>query len=284
MRYNFLRFPGGKFKAVTLSYDDGIKDDIRMLEILNKYGIKSTFNLNSDWMNWNDRIPIETIRSELLSKGHEIAVHGAEHIAPGVARPEIVIADILRCREGLEKKFGLIIRGMAYPDSGITRMHGENTYENIRSYIASLGIVYARTLGGDNKSFMLPVDFLKWMPSCHHSNPELAQYVDAFLSIKENELRSANRYPRLFYLWGHSFEFERENNWEILENFCERMSGKDDTWYATNIEIYEYVEAFNRLVTSVDGKKIYNPTLKTIWMDIDGVQYKVESGETIQVK
>ena len=34
MKYNYLRFPEGKAKAITLSYDDGSKDDIRFLEII----------------------------------------------------------------------------------------------------------------------------------------------------------------------------------------------------------------------------------------------------------
>ena len=40
-----MRFPGGKAKAVTLSYDDGSKDDIKFLEIINQYNLKCTFNL-----------------------------------------------------------------------------------------------------------------------------------------------------------------------------------------------------------------------------------------------
>ena len=43
-------FPGGKFKALTMSYDDGYMEDIRLIEIFNQYGIKGTFNLNSELM------------------------------------------------------------------------------------------------------------------------------------------------------------------------------------------------------------------------------------------
>ena len=37
----------GKKKAVTFSFDDGIEQDVRAIEILDKYGLKATFNLNS---------------------------------------------------------------------------------------------------------------------------------------------------------------------------------------------------------------------------------------------
>jgi peptidoglycan/xylan/chitin deacetylase (PgdA/CDA1 family) len=46
----FLRFPEGKFKAVTLSYDDGDKSDIRIAKVLNAHKMKGTFNINSAWM------------------------------------------------------------------------------------------------------------------------------------------------------------------------------------------------------------------------------------------
>ncbi len=42
----FMRFSGGRMKALTLSYGDGVRQDVRMMEILNKHGIKCAFNLN----------------------------------------------------------------------------------------------------------------------------------------------------------------------------------------------------------------------------------------------
>ena len=38
----------GKMKAVTLSYDDGVAQDIRLIELLDRYGLRATFNLNPD--------------------------------------------------------------------------------------------------------------------------------------------------------------------------------------------------------------------------------------------
>lgn len=48
-RYKMLRFPGFRMKALTLSYDDGVRADCMLMDILNRYGIKCTFNLNSGW-------------------------------------------------------------------------------------------------------------------------------------------------------------------------------------------------------------------------------------------
>ena len=178
----------------------------------------------------------------------------------------------------------MIIRGMAYPDSGVTRMHNGNSYENIRSFLSNLGIVYARSLAADNNSFHIPEDFLRWIPTAHHINANLFPWAESFVSIDESTLRSANRYPRLFYLWGHAYEFDNNNNWDLIERFCDLIGGKEDTWYATNIEICDYVKAYESLIWSADARMVYNPTLIDIWMWSDGRIYCVRSGERIKIQ
>ncbi len=283
MRYRFLRFPQGKFKAVTFSYDDGCRWDIRLAEIFNKYGLKGTFNLNSDWFGKNEQdwhLTKEEIQKNIVDAGHEIATHGAQHRANGNLRTIDGIQDVLKCRLGLEKDFNMIVRGLAYPDTGIRQFQNGANIENISHYLKELDIVYARTLGEINDSFSLPQDWYQWMPTAHHDDKETIELVEKFVDLKEQSYH-ARREPKLFYLWGHSFEFHEKNNWERIEEICEKLSGKEDTWYATNIEIYEYVNAYNSLVFSADSSKIYNPTLKQIWMDIDGKLYTIKPGETL---
>lgn len=283
VRYRFLRFPNGLAKAVTLSYDDGCAEDVRFVETITKYGLKCTFNFNSIALR-SKNLPDELVKELILDKGHEVAVHGALHRANGLISCQDGIKDVLDCRLELESRFGRIIRGMAYPDTGITKFHNGTTYEMVKSYLTELGIAYARTLGGDNNGFYLPSDWHAWMPSCRHANPDTLKYIDEFLKINlEPWVYSAVRQPRLFYMWGHSYEFERENNWELLDQICKKLSGRDDIWYATNIEIYDYVEAYNSLQFSADGSLCHNPTALTVWFDVDGITYSVKSGETVKI-
>jgi len=280
MRYMFMRFPNGKAKAVTLSYDDGCKDDIRFSDVISKAGLKCTFNLNSCKFP-NGALSKEQVQTLFLSRGHEIAVHGEYHRAEGLIRPIEGIREVLDCRIGLEEMFGIIIRGMAYPDSGIRIIANGTSYENIKKYLTDLDIAYARTLGADNNSFELPSDWHAWMPSAHHTNPNIMELIDEFMNLDVTSVENrTRRNPKLFYLWGHSFEFERNNNWDLLDDICEKLAGKDDIWYATNIEIYEYVQAYNSLVYSADGSLVYNPTLLDIWFDVDGTLHCIKSGET----
>ena len=284
MKYNFLRFPGGKVKAVTFSYDDGCKDDIRMVEILNKYGLKCTFNLVGKTV--EEEIPLtkEFIKNNILAKGHEIANHGYDHRSQSKIRALEGIRDIIDCRIALEKAFGIIIQGMAIPDNVINRFLEPDAYERVKKYIGELEIAYVRSAAGDNDKFKLPEDWHNWIPTAHHDNPAVMEYIDKFVALDVDKLYKLDRTPKLFYLWGHSYEFERNQNWEHLEEICQKLSGKDDIWYATNIEIYDYVQAYNGLKYSADSNLVYNPTLLDIWFDVDGTMYCVKSGETIMIQ
>ncbi len=283
--YKFMRFPGGKAKTVTLSYDDGYVSDKKFSDVITKAGLKCTFNLTSSKR--INRLTTEEIKEYFLDRGHEIAVHGAMHRAEGNLRPIEGIREVLDCRIELEERFGIIIRGMAYPDSGITLMTNGANYESIKSYLTDLDIAYARTLGGDNEQFNLPEDWHAWMPSAHNTNPKILEMIDNFLAIDISpRVYPARRAPRLFYMWGHTPEFDSENGWELLDQICGKFANREDIWCATNMEIYEYTEAYNSLIYSADGCTVYNPTLFDIWFDTfdtDAHLHCIKPGETIKL-
>lgn len=288
MKYRFLRFPEGKLRAVTFSYDDGVNQDIRFAKMLTDYGMKGTFNVNSGVLGNKTRhgyrISYDEMKEHILSLGHEIAVHGKYHVASAAAAPIDCLRDALACREELETGLDMIIRGMAYPDSGIRNSANGNSYDQVRNLLSSIGIVYSRTLGGDNCDFKLPTDWLAWMPTAHHSNPKIFDWIDQFVNIDPKALYSSHNYPRLFYIWGHTYEFESEGGWEHIEKVCKAISGQEDVWYATNIEIYDYVKAYDSLIFNVNSTKVYNPTLTDVWFNADGKNYLVKSGETLEIK
>lgn len=283
MKYNFLRFPGGKAKAVTMSYDDGVKDDIRFLETINKYKMKCTFNLVGNNVKNEIGLSKEFIKENMLGKGHEVANHGFNHRALDSVRTIEGVQEVLNSRLTLEQELGIIIRGMAFPDRTVNRFQKPLVYEKVKNYLKELDIVYARCAGGDNDKFELPEDWYNWTATAHHNNPQIMEYIDKFINLNLSDLYIASRSPKLFYVWGHSFEFDRKNNWELLDDICKKLSGREDIWYATNIEIYEYVQAYDSLVYSADGTLVYNPTLIDVWFDIDGSVHCVKSGETKKI-
>ena len=280
MAYRFLRYPDGKAKAVTFSYDDGVRQDLRLAEICSRYGIKCTFNLCK--VTGQSKLSAEDIQKNMLDAGHEIAVHGYNHNAPGNCTDIEIVNDVLDCRKNLETTFNRIVRGMAYPDCGITVVD-QTRYAQIKRILQGLGIVYSRTLRGDNNDFRLPNDFHAWMPTAHHINPKVIEWAKEFANLDVNTLYHSAHHPRLFYLWGHSYEFDNDNNWELIENLCGILGQKDDTWYATNMEIYEYVSAWNALAFNAEGTRVYNPTAADVWFVADKKDYCVKSGCTLDL-
>ncbi len=272
----FMRFPEGRTKALTFSYDDGTVSDKRLIEIFDRYALKGTFNLNSllfseECRDWHGRMDEDETYETFADAPHEIALHGARHIfLDRVSLPEAV-NEIVQNRVWLENKFNRIVRGMAYP----YRAYGGE----IREAVKFAGAVYARTTDSTH-SFALPGDWLELNPTCHHGDSRLFELADRFLSARpERELKE--RDPMLFYVWGHSYEFDDNENWDLIENFAKRMSGRKDIWYATNIQIYDYVRAYKSLVFSIDGERTFNPSALPVWIEIRGRVYRIDGGKTV---
>ncbi len=284
MRYRFMRFPEGKGKAVTFSYDDGSKHDVRLAEIFNKHNLKCTFNLNGEELrrDWDYCMTTEEAKA-ILDAGHEIAIHGLEHRAPGTIRAIEGIKEVLDCRRELEKRYGRIIRGMAYPDGGISGFCNGATREDVYAYLRALDIAYARSLDEGNFNISLPEDWYDWHPTAHHASDKMESYINAFLSIDRSPKGhpTSDAVPLVFYVWGHSAEFSYDDSWERIEYICGRLAGEKDIWYATNMEIYEYTKAYEALVWNAEGDMVYNPTLVDIWFDFDGKLFTVKSGQTL---
>lgn len=270
----YMRFPEGRSKALTFSYDDGVKADLRLLEIFKKYGLKGTFNLNNllfDCENWHGRMNEEQTYNAFAGSGQEIAVHGARHIFLEKVPLAEAVNEILSNRDYLEKKFGTVVRGMAYP---------YNSYnDEIVGVLGALGIDYARTTESSH-SFGVPRDWLRLKPTCHHGDPELGPLCERFLNHSpEDEFK--HREPQLFYIWGHSYEYDDNHNWNIIEGLAQKLGGRGDIWYATNGKIYRYVKAYERLEFSVDGERVYNPSCVTVYIELRGRVYAVEGGKEI---
>lgn len=112
---------------------------------------------------------------------------------------------------------------------------------------------------------------MKWRGTCHH-NERLMEHTNRFLNTK-NLFQ-----PWLFYIWGHSYEFDENNNWEMFEEFCKTAGGRGDIWYATNIEVCEYINAYKSLKFSADLKMVQNTTATDIFIEADGERIKIPAG------
>jgi len=266
---SFPFFPGGRRKALTLSYDDGVVQDIRLLDILNRYGLKGTFHLNSG-ITGENKVP--SARVAEVYRGHEISAHCVTHPWLTTLPLESLAWEILEDRRRLEALAGYPVRGMSYP-------YGDYNAE-VLSRLPHYGIGYARTTRSHGQ-FSLPEDFLQWHPTCHHAK-DLAAKTDEFLNAPNRAGR-----PLLFYVWGHSYEFDRNlenNNWEMIEAFAAKVAPEKETvWFATNIEIYDYLTALRRLRLGVSGRLVENQSHLTLWIAIEGKPHALAPGERLSI-
>lgn len=264
VRYGF--FPGNKRKALTMSYDDGVVQDRRLVEIFNKYGIKGSFHLNSASLGKERHIDASEVAT--LYAGHEVSVHTLTH--PFLERvPAMeVVREVIEDRKNLEELCGYLVRGMSYPFG---------TYSaQLMDQLKDLGIVCSRTTKSTDR-FNIPENFLEWHPTCHHRENIMAK-LERFKN---------DRYGmRLFYVWGHAYELDQEienNNWQMIEDFCAAASNDPEVWYATNIEIYDYVTAMRSVVLSADCTMAYNPSAIDVILEVDGEPVTVPAGKTVKL-
>lgn len=265
MRIRFDRFPGGKSRGLTLSYDDGRDADRKMIDILNRFGIRGTFHLNSGLLGKPGYVEPSEVKG--LYDGHEVSVHTVNHPFLDQSPQERVAAEILQDRQQLEKLAEYPVKGMSYPHGAWNRQ--------VIEMLPALGVEYARTTKSHG-AFDMPEDFLQWSPTCHHR--DMMEYGQAFIKDRVGHSRMA-----LLYVWGHSYEFEKNRNWDGLERFCELVGSHPDIWYAMNMEIVRYKKALDQLSFSVSGELVHNPSAISVWFSVEGEVAKINPGETINV-
>lgn len=231
-----LTFPGGKTRVLTFSYDDGISQDMRLVQLFNLYGMKGTFNLNSGIQSrenvWQNKdIRVRRMDPEILPqlyRGHEVAVHTLTHPGLYALSDKELAKELREDKKNLEERFGQKMIGMAYPFGDCD--------ERIMKAVSDQGLLYGRCVETTEK-FDLPENPLCWKGTCHHNNPKLMQLADEFLGDGTD--------LRLFYVWGHSYEFDVDRSWATIEDFCAKMAYREDVWYATNGEIVLWMKENN---------------------------------------
>jgi peptidoglycan/xylan/chitin deacetylase (PgdA/CDA1 family) len=273
-----MLFPEGKSKALILSYDDGRSEDRRLVKLMNKYGLIGTFHLNSNKLGLTNYLNKAEIKE--LFAGHEVSVHSANHPNLTALSKIDIVYEIAEDRKELERLVNYPVRGMAYPFG--------NYNDFLIETIKGLGIEYARTVY-DSYNFDIPKDFLQWRATMHQfgkaytepNNPEndkrelehFYQTINEFLQTKNLALMD---------VWGHSYEIGNdENKWNETEKFFKMVSNNPNIYYAKQIDVADYINAFNNLKFSVNKNIVMNPSSLTVFFKKDEKTYSVLPGKTI---
>lgn len=227
-------------KLVTFSFDDGTLQDRRLVALLNKYGMKATFNLcSSEWgqIHTIDHLGVVVDHSELpeteveeLYKGHEVACHTKTHPSNlDELSAETVLAEVEENRRVLEQLVGYPVTGLAYPWG-----KWNSTIMNLLR--SQTPIRYGRTTR-KAVNYAPPEDWLAWHPSGGRAtDPALLDEIHRFIEIPDEDIQ-------ILYIWGHSFEFDKTaDGWQIFEEALKILSNVKNIIFCTNSQVIDFVE------------------------------------------
>ena len=222
----------GKLKKLTFSFDDGVTQDRKLVELFNKYGLLCTFNINSDLlgrrnMHHVDGYPVTHYKVDpeevaSLYAGHEVAAHTLTHpMLPQIEDEEEIVRQVAMDRIQLEKLSGQQVVGMAYPGGGV------NNDDRVAEIIGRrTPIRYARTITSTH-SFAPQTNLLRFNPTVHVLEDKVFDLAEQFIALKPES-------EQLFYIWGHSYEFDLPDGWKRMEELCKMLANRDDIAYVTN--------------------------------------------------
>lgn len=269
-------FPGYTSKAVTFSYDDGLyKSDEQLAALFRENGLAATFNLvGKNFYTTNAEL---IARYKAIYDGFEVANHSYDHYRMNLTEPTVIDGttvepytleqceeSVTKGREWIEEKFGTFDGGYGFVWPFSTPIN-RSDYDELLDYIKRDGAKYIRPVTTTG-NFELPSDWYDWSPTCHHD--KAMQYVDKFL----NEPNGGDL--KLFFVWGHSKELANETasklNWDTMAQFLEKFRGRDDIWSATNMQIYDYVEALRSLEVDYDNLTVTNKSPIDLYVRING--------------
>ena len=234
---------GKKFFA--WSFDDGLEQDKKIIEILKEYGLGATFHLNSGLFGdktWEGRIGnlgmtekpaasfdpnarhllpyvphfrIPADEAAQVYAGFEIASHTCHHVNLAKCAEDERRAEIAEDVKALSETFGQTVTGFAYP-------YGVGAKQS-RAARRAAGVRYAR-LATSKPGFRFPDDPLQMPLSCWHISAKTFDRLDAFFRMESEE-------DLFFLMFAHGYEFDfgtKESSWDKFRRICEAVASRDD--------------------------------------------------------
>lgn len=262
-------YPQGRRKAFNITYDDGVLQDVRFVQLLNRYGIKGTFNLNSELMRngfaWTHPSGMEVRRLSEdrvlgLYDGHEVASHTLTHPYMHDLPEWEIMRQLGEDRENLQRLFGREVKGFAVPFDYYS--------DCIARCAESCGFEYAR-MSEFSGSYKPCTDWYYWKTGVYHIDASLTDFAAGFLHTDE-ELAVCQ-------IVGHSYDLDAENLWGTMELICAAVSARQDVWMCTNLELVRYLKAMDQAV--ITQTAIENKSGQTLWFEHGDAVFAVAPGE-----
>lgn len=259
-------YPFGKAKAFNVTYDDGVLQDVRFVEMLNKYNLKGTFNLNSglmetefEWTHESGCVVKRLSKEKVLSlySGHEIASHTLTHPYLDDKSESEIMYELKEDKKNLENLFQREIKGFAVPFE---------YYSDLIEKCAKMsGFHYAR-ISEESLSFTPQTNYYRWKSTVFHLDESLEKLVAKFIDTDEQ--------LAVFQIIGHSYDLDTENMWNKIEDIFKTLSSQDDVLPMTTIEIVDYLTAMEKV--EISDSHVINNSKQSLWLSINGAVCEVK--------
>ena len=202
-------------KIFLLSFDDGTVWDKRFVELLNRYHIPCTFNLNSGLEDFVWKFEGKPVRRQKLAdtveqyKGHEVASHTLHHHWLNSLTPPQLRREVEEDAEAIKAIFGLEEIGFGVPFTACDARE----VNILRKFVR-----YIR-LSEFSDSFALPKDAYHIPIHALYNAPDIRERIAAFA---ESDLPVS-----LFVMAGHSYELEMLDHWQYIEDLLQYIKSFD---------------------------------------------------------
>lgn len=264
-------FPNGKAKSFNVTYDDGVLQDVRFVELLNKYNLKGTFNINSglmenefEWVHENGCVVKRLSKDKVVSLylGHEIASHSLTHPYMDNLSESEILYELQSDKTNLERLFGKEIKGFAVPFDYYSEL--------IEKCVKQAGFSYAR-ISEESHSFTPHTDYFKWKATVFHTDSNLKELSQQFIK-SDKELA-------LFQIVGHSYDLDIENTWDRLESVFIEIAAQKDILPMTTIDIIEYLKAME--TAEITDRTFKNNSNISLWFSDNKSTFEVKPKEEV---
>jgi len=264
-------YPGGKKKAFNITYDDGVEQDARFVALLNRLGMKGTFNLNSEllkngftWVHPNG-MSVKRLSADMVTnlyQGHEVACHTLTHPNMEGLPKEKILWELGMDRYFLQELFGREIHGFAVPFDHYSDL--------IEECVRECGFTYAR-ISEESRDYVPGQELYRQKAGIFHLADDLDAYVDGFLHT--------NIELAFGQIVGHSYDLDAENMWQKMEALLWKIKSDSDVLPVTHLEAVLYWKAM--ALAKIKENRIFNNSGQTLWFESGGNILSVEPGKEV---
>ena len=218
-------------KYFVLSFDDGTKSDRRVIEILNEYGLKGTFNLNSglqDYKYYMEGKLVERLdlkENVQLYKNHEVASHTKTHANIFKLSDKEALAEVVDDIKALEEIFNRKITSIGIPYAD----YDEDKINLIKNNTDLKCFRYPKIK--DKDDFSMPIDPYHIYKNCVYDDIDCYEKIDAYIN---SDIEKG-----VFVLLADPYKIEIYDKWDYFINLIKYIKSHDELTVVTMTEASE---------------------------------------------